>query len=153
MRLIAIKYLNRLTALAFIFDLSVYCLPCLEMQQWQTETHEKQDVFRDMDDELKTARTISERMFKVHNERDFDLDWHNERADQLSERWHSIHSQIDSRWVPSRRLTRSVCLRKSASCVCKDLSRFNKKITLQASGPGRYQQIPAALPGLVQQSG
>lgn len=53
-----------------------------------------------MDDELKTARAISERMFKVHNERDFDLDWHKERADQLSERWHSIHSQIDSRSVP-----------------------------------------------------
>ncbi|XP_075874847.1 dystonin isoform X6 [Nelusetta ayraudi] len=67
------------------------------LKQLQTETHEKQEVFRDMDDELKTARAISERMFKVHNERDFDLDWHKERADQLSERWLNIHSQIDSR--------------------------------------------------------
>lgn len=64
------------------------------------EIDAKQEVFRDMDGELKTARAISERMFKVHNERDFDLDWHKERADQLSERWHNIHSQIDSRLVP-----------------------------------------------------
>lgn len=88
-------------------------MPCLELQQWQTETHEKQEVFRDMDDELKTARAISERMFKVHNERDFDLDWHKERADQLSERWLNIHSQIDNRLVPN------ICLRKTSSCVCK----------------------------------
>lgn len=73
--------------------------PFVEAQQWQVETDEKQEVFRNMDDELKTARAISERMFKVHNERDFDLDWHKERADQLSERWHNIHSQVDSRSV------------------------------------------------------
>lgn len=54
-----------------------------------------------MEDELTTARAISERMFKVHNERDFDLDWHKERADQLNERWQNIHSQIDSRSVLS----------------------------------------------------
>lgn len=52
-----------------------------------------------MADELQKARVISDRMFKAHNERDFDLDWHKERADQLSERWQNIHSQIDSRLV------------------------------------------------------
>lgn len=51
-----------------------------------------------MEDELQKARLISDRMFKVHNERDFDLDWHKEKADQLSERWQNIHSQIDSRF-------------------------------------------------------
>lgn len=50
-----------------------------------------------MEDELQKARVISDRMFKAHNERDFDLDWHKEKADQLSERWQSIHSQIDGR--------------------------------------------------------
>lgn len=53
-----------------------------------------------MEDELQKARVISDRMFKAHNERDFDLDWHKERADQLSERWQNIHLQIDSRLVP-----------------------------------------------------
>nr|XP_043901249.1 dystonin isoform X1 [Solea senegalensis] len=67
------------------------------LKQWRTEIDEKQEVFHDMEDELKRARLISDRMFKAHNERDFDLDWHKEKADQLSERWQNIHSQIDSR--------------------------------------------------------
>uniref|UniRef100_A0A3Q3W1L1 SH3 domain-containing protein n=1 Tax=Mola mola TaxID=94237 RepID=A0A3Q3W1L1_MOLML len=67
------------------------------LKQWRAEIDEKQEVFHNMEDELQKARVISERMFKAHNERDFDLDWHKERADQLSERWQNIHSQIDSR--------------------------------------------------------
>lgn len=50
-----------------------------------------------MADELQKARVISERMFKTHNERDFDLDWHKEKADQLHERWLNVHTQIDGR--------------------------------------------------------
>ncbi|XP_032409209.1 dystonin isoform X2 [Xiphophorus hellerii] len=67
------------------------------LKQWRTEIDERQEVFHDMEDELQKAHVISDRMFKAHNERDFDLDWHKERADQLSERWQNIHSQIDSR--------------------------------------------------------
>ncbi|KAL7384250.1 hypothetical protein ABVT39_026968 [Epinephelus coioides] len=67
------------------------------LKQWRSEIDEKQEVFHDMEDELQKARVISDRMFKAHNERDFDLDWHKEKADQLSERWQNIHSQIDSR--------------------------------------------------------
>ncbi|CAM9192396.1 unnamed protein product, partial [Lampetra planeri] len=67
------------------------------LKQWRTEVDEKQDVFHDMADELQKARVISERMFKTHNERDFDLDWHKEKADQLHERWRNIHTQIDGR--------------------------------------------------------
>uniref|UniRef100_A0A672IF00 Dystonin n=1 Tax=Salarias fasciatus TaxID=181472 RepID=A0A672IF00_SALFA len=67
------------------------------LKQWRTEIDEKQEVFHDMEDELQKARVVSDRMFKAHNERDFDLDWHKEKADQLSERWQNIHSQIDSR--------------------------------------------------------
>ncbi|XP_070696753.1 dystonin [Pempheris klunzingeri] len=67
------------------------------LKQWRTEIDVKQEVFHDMEDELQKARVISDRMFKAHNERDFDLDWHKEKADQLSERWQNIHSQIDSR--------------------------------------------------------
>ncbi|MEQ2163892.1 hypothetical protein GOODEAATRI_000876 [Goodea atripinnis] len=69
----------------------------LDRDQWRSEIDERQEVFHDMEDELQKARVISDRMFKAHNERDFDLDWHKEKADQLSERWHNIHSQIDSR--------------------------------------------------------
>ncbi|XP_026044863.1 dystonin isoform X2 [Astatotilapia calliptera] len=67
------------------------------LKHWRTEIDERQESFHDMEDELQKARLISDRMFKAHNERDFDLDWHKEKADQLSERWQNIHSQIDSR--------------------------------------------------------
>lgn len=65
-----------------------------------------------MEDELQKARVISDRMFKAHNERDFDLDWHKEKADQLSERWQNIHSQIDSR-LALITLTLNFCTRRS----------------------------------------
>ncbi|XP_028324071.1 dystonin isoform X21 [Gouania willdenowi] len=67
------------------------------LKQWRMEIDETQEVFHDLEDELQKARVISDRMFKAHNERDFDLDWHKEKADQLSERWQNIHSHIDSR--------------------------------------------------------
>ncbi|XP_069036167.1 dystonin isoform X12 [Lepisosteus oculatus] len=67
------------------------------LKQWRTEIDEKREVFHDLEDELQKARSVSDRMFKTHNERDFDLDWHKEKADQLAERWQNIHSQIESR--------------------------------------------------------
>ncbi|KAJ8377714.1 hypothetical protein AAFF_G00254480 [Aldrovandia affinis] len=67
------------------------------LKQWRSEIDEKREVFHDLEDELQKARTISDRMFKTHNERDFDLDWHKEKADQLGDRWHSVHSQIENR--------------------------------------------------------
>ncbi|XP_057704258.1 dystonin isoform X4 [Corythoichthys intestinalis] len=67
------------------------------LKQWRTEIDEKQEVFHNMEDELQKARLISDRMLKAHNERDFELDWHKEKVDQLNERWRNIHSQIDTR--------------------------------------------------------
>ncbi|XP_057197512.1 dystonin isoform X6 [Triplophysa rosa] len=67
------------------------------LKQWRSEIDERREVFHDLEDELQKAQVISERMFKTHNERDFDLDWHKEKADQLKERWQNIHSQIENR--------------------------------------------------------
>uniref|UniRef100_A0A8C7UBW6 Dystonin n=1 Tax=Oncorhynchus mykiss TaxID=8022 RepID=A0A8C7UBW6_ONCMY len=67
------------------------------LKQWRSEIDEQRDVFHDLEDGLQKARGISDHMFKAHNERDFDLDWHKEKADQLGERWHNVHIQIDSR--------------------------------------------------------
>uniref|UniRef100_A0A8C7LGL6 Dystonin n=1 Tax=Oncorhynchus kisutch TaxID=8019 RepID=A0A8C7LGL6_ONCKI len=67
------------------------------LKQWRSEIDEQREIFHDLEDGLQKARGISERMFKAHNERDFDLDWHKEKADQLEERWSNVHSQIESR--------------------------------------------------------
>lgn len=68
-------------------------------QQWRSEIDDRRDVFHELEDELQKARSISDRMFKTHNERDFDLDWHKEKAEQLVERWRNVHSQIENRSV------------------------------------------------------
>lgn len=93
-----------------------------------------------MEDELQKARLISDRMFKAHNERDFDLDWHKERADQLSERWQNIHSQIDGRLAQMTPVSLSVALN---TCHCSRLSDF------KASRLGWHRQVPAKLQRLL----
>ncbi|KAK3573639.1 hypothetical protein QTP86_029971 [Hemibagrus guttatus] len=67
------------------------------LKQWRSEIDERRDVFHDLEDELQKARATSDRMFKTHNERDFDLDWHKEKAEQLGERWRNVHAQIENR--------------------------------------------------------
>uniref|UniRef100_A0A8B9K7P6 Dystonin n=1 Tax=Astyanax mexicanus TaxID=7994 RepID=A0A8B9K7P6_ASTMX len=67
------------------------------LKQWRSEIDDRREVFHDLEDELQKARLISDRMFKTHNERDFDLDWHKEKAEQLGERWRNVHSQIENR--------------------------------------------------------
>ncbi|XP_072533688.1 dystonin isoform X14 [Salminus brasiliensis] len=67
------------------------------LKQWRSEIDDRREVFHDLEDELQKARVISDRMFKTHNERDFDLDWHKEKAEQIGERWRNVHSQIENR--------------------------------------------------------
>ncbi|XP_028631356.1 dystonin isoform X2 [Grammomys surdaster] len=67
------------------------------LKQWRSEVDEKREVFHALEDELQKAKAISDEMFKTHKERDLDLDWHKEKADQLVERWQSVHVQIDNR--------------------------------------------------------
>ncbi|XP_017170178.1 dystonin isoform X9 [Mus musculus] len=67
------------------------------LKQWRSEVDEKREVFHALEDELQKAKAISDEMFKTHKERDLDFDWHKEKADQLVERWQSVHVQIDNR--------------------------------------------------------
>ncbi|TFK03329.1 aminoacyl tRNA synthase complex-interacting multifunctional protein 2 [Platysternon megacephalum] len=67
------------------------------LKQWRSEVDEKREVFHALEDELQKAKAISDQMFKTHKERDLDFEWHKEKADQLSERWQNVHSQIENR--------------------------------------------------------
>ncbi|KAL8172745.1 UNVERIFIED_CONTAM: hypothetical protein K2H54_016108, partial [Gekko kuhli] len=67
------------------------------LKQWRSEVDEKREVFHALEDELQKAKAISDQMFKAHKERDLDFDWHKEKADQLTERWQNVHSQIENR--------------------------------------------------------
>lgn len=100
-----------------------------------------------MEDELQKARVISDRMFKAHNERDFDLDWHKEKADQLSERWQSVHVQIDSRSV--QRLFYST---NYSGCMQTMIRFLQFLCQCQTSGSGGHQQVSEALQRLLLES-
>ncbi|XP_069830604.1 dystonin isoform X21 [Dendropsophus ebraccatus] len=67
------------------------------LKQWRSEVDEKREVFHALEDGLQKAKSISDQMFKVHKERDLDFDWHKEKADQIAERWQSVHAQIENR--------------------------------------------------------
>ncbi|XP_061479006.1 dystonin isoform X23 [Rhineura floridana] len=67
------------------------------LKQWRSEVDVKREVFHALEDELQKAKAISDQMFKTHKERDIDFDWHKEKADQLTERWQNVHSQIENR--------------------------------------------------------
>ncbi|XP_042313307.1 dystonin [Sceloporus undulatus] len=67
------------------------------LKQWRSEVDEKREVFHALEDELQKAKAVSDQMFKTHKERDLDFDWHKEKADQLTERWQNVHSQIENR--------------------------------------------------------
>uniref|UniRef100_S4RQR7 SH3 domain-containing protein n=1 Tax=Petromyzon marinus TaxID=7757 RepID=S4RQR7_PETMA len=67
------------------------------LKQWRTEVDQRQDLFHSLEDEVQRARAVNERMFRAHSERGPDVDRFKERAEQLCERWRSIHSQIDTR--------------------------------------------------------
>ncbi|MCI4376743.1 hypothetical protein PGIGA_G00191880 [Pangasianodon gigas] len=84
------------------------------LKQWRSEIDDRRDVFHDLEDELQKARAISDRMFKTHNERDFDLDWHKEKAEQLGERWRNVHSQIENRLRDLEGISKSLKYYKDA---------------------------------------
>ncbi|GAA6101616.1 dystonin isoform X17 [Tachysurus ichikawai] len=84
------------------------------LKQWRSEIDERRDVFHDLEDELQKARAISDRMFKTHNERDFDLDWQKEKAEQLVERWRNVHSQIENRLRDLEGMSKSLKYYKDA---------------------------------------
>uniref|UniRef100_A0A4W3JSC6 Dystonin n=1 Tax=Callorhinchus milii TaxID=7868 RepID=A0A4W3JSC6_CALMI len=67
------------------------------LKQWRSEVDERREVFHTLEDELQKGKAISERMLRVHNERDMDVDWHKEKAVQLAERWENVRCQIDNR--------------------------------------------------------
>ncbi|XP_028843818.1 dystonin isoform X8 [Denticeps clupeoides] len=90
------------------------------LKQWRSEIDEKRGVFHDLEDELQKGRLISERMFKTHNERDFDLDWHKEKADQLGERWHNVHSQIENRLRDLEGIGKSLRYYRDAYCSLEE---------------------------------
>ncbi|XP_069812983.1 plectin isoform X5 [Dendropsophus ebraccatus] len=67
----------------------------LKRMRGQVEGH--QPLFSGLDSDLGKAREVSEKMLRLHNERDVDLERYREKVQQLLERWQAIVLQIDLR--------------------------------------------------------
>ncbi|XP_077349547.1 plectin isoform X5 [Lithobates pipiens] len=67
----------------------------LKRMRGQVEGH--QPLFSGLENDLSKAREVSDRMLKVHSERDVDLDRYREKVQMLLERWQAIVLQIDVR--------------------------------------------------------
>ncbi|TTA40549.1 Plectin [Bagarius yarrelli] len=68
-----------------------------ELKKMRTEAEGKQPVFDALEGELAKATAVSERMAKVHRERDVELDHYKQQLANLQERWHAVFTQIDLR--------------------------------------------------------
>ncbi|KAJ8290938.1 hypothetical protein GJAV_G00019420 [Gymnothorax javanicus] len=68
-----------------------------QLKKMRTEAEGKQPVFTGLEDEMRKATSVSERMSRVHTERDGELDHYRHLLGNLQERWQAVFAQIDVR--------------------------------------------------------
>lgn len=67
------------------------------LQKMRTEAEGEQPVFDSLEEELKKATAVSDKMSRVHSERDVELDHYRQLLSGLQDRWKAVFSQIDLR--------------------------------------------------------
>ncbi|XP_027142352.1 plectin a isoform X4 [Larimichthys crocea] len=68
-----------------------------QLKSMQAEAEADQAVFDRLQDELKRATTINDKMTRIHSERDADLEHYRQLVNSLLERWQAVFAQIDLR--------------------------------------------------------
>lgn len=63
----------------------------------RAEAEGEQPVFDSLDEELKKATAVSDKMSRVHSERDAELDHYRQLLSSLQDRWKAVFTQIDLR--------------------------------------------------------
>lgn len=63
----------------------------------QSEAEADQVVFDRLQDELRRATSINDKMTRIHSERDADLEHYRQLVNGLLERWQAVFAQIDLR--------------------------------------------------------
>lgn len=63
----------------------------------RAEAEGEQPIFDSLEEELKKATTVSNKMSRVHSERDAELDHYRQLLSNLQDRWKAMFSQIDLR--------------------------------------------------------
>ncbi|XP_054601412.1 plectin a isoform X9 [Nothobranchius furzeri] len=68
-----------------------------QLKSMRAEAEADQATFDRLQDELRRATAISEKMTRIHSERDTELDHHRQLVSSLLERWQAVFAQIDLR--------------------------------------------------------
>eukprot|EP00064_Thunnus_orientalis_P001247 superscaffoldBa00000083_g1249 len=67
------------------------------LKKMRNEAEGEQPVFDSLDEELKKATAVSDKMSRVHSERDAELDHYRQLLSSLQDRWKAVFTQIDLR--------------------------------------------------------
>lgn len=70
---------------------------CFFSQKMRVEAENEQPVFDSMEEELRKASAVSNKMSRVHSERDVELDHYRQLLSGLQDRWKAVFTQIDLR--------------------------------------------------------
>ncbi|XP_029359442.1 plectin-like isoform X8 [Echeneis naucrates] len=68
-----------------------------KLKKMRAEAEGEQPVFDSLEEELKKASTVSDKMSRVHSERDAELDHYRQLLSSLQDRWKAVFTQIDLR--------------------------------------------------------
>lgn len=63
----------------------------------RAEAEGEQPVFDSLEEEMKKASAVSDKMSRVHSERDVELDHYRQHLSSLQDRWKAVFTQVDLR--------------------------------------------------------
>ncbi|XP_040899547.1 plectin isoform X15 [Toxotes jaculatrix] len=68
-----------------------------KLKKMRAEAEGEQPVFDSLEEEMKKASAVSDKMSRVHSERDAELDHYRQLLSSLQDRWKAVFTQIDLR--------------------------------------------------------
>ncbi|XP_029928490.1 plectin-like isoform X9 [Myripristis murdjan] len=68
-----------------------------QLKKMRAEAEGEQPVFDSLEGELKKASAVSDKMSRVHSERDVEMDHYRQHLSSLQDRWKAVFTQIDLR--------------------------------------------------------
>lgn len=91
----------KVSSVIFLMGLTVFSSLTFDwfflVQKMRAEAEAEQPIFDSLEEELKKATTVSNKMSRVHSDRDVELDHYRQQLSNLQDRWKAVFTQIDLR--------------------------------------------------------
>ncbi|XP_035384756.1 microtubule-actin cross-linking factor 1 isoform X20 [Electrophorus electricus] len=68
-----------------------------QLRKWHSELDQQDHVFQALSSEMQRAREVGTQLSQLHPDRSPELERYQEKAQQLTERWHGVRRQIETR--------------------------------------------------------